>query len=211
MASGRGGRPRDAHLHATILAAARELVVGGGYAELAMESVAARAGVSKKTLYRRWPSKADLVAEAVLDAYGRGGSFAVADTGDLRADLKVWLTEHAEFIADPVNAGLIRALIAAAAASPMDTEALYEQLSAPQQAGLVTRLRQAIAAGHIGAGTDCVAVADAMIGSLLLQVLARTTHPAGSQISVGTVVDVLLDGVATPLSAPDNGTAARTR
>jgi hypothetical protein len=48
--------------------------VGGAlvrYAELWMESVAAHAQVGKKTVYRRWPSKAPLVAEAVLEAYGR--------------------------------------------------------------------------------------------------------------------------------------------
>ena len=53
-----------------------------------MESVAARAGVGKKTLYRRWSSKAPLVAEAVLEAYGRSGSFPVAQTGDIRTDLR---------------------------------------------------------------------------------------------------------------------------
>ena len=210
MVSGRGGRPRDAQLHAAILAAARELVVGGGYAEVAMESVAARAGVSKKTLYRRWPSKADLIAEAVLDAYGRTESFDVADTGDLRADLTIWMTEHAEFIANPVNAGLIRALIAAAAASPMDGEALYGQLSAPQRNGLVIRLNQAVAEGHIDAGADCAAVADAIIGTLLLQVLTRTTRHADHPMVAGPIIDALLDGVAVPLSAPGEGTSAHT-
>jgi AcrR family transcriptional regulator len=64
------GRPRDTRLHHAILEATRELLIAGGYAELSMESVAARAGVGKKTLYRRWSSKAPLVAEAVLEAYG---------------------------------------------------------------------------------------------------------------------------------------------
>src|ERR1700761_2847088 len=111
----RVGRPRDAQLHRAILAATREPLATSSYAELSMERVAARARVGKKTLYRRWTSKAPLVAEAVLDAYGRGGSFAVPDTGDLRADLRRWLIEHGEFIAEPVNAKLIRALVAAAA------------------------------------------------------------------------------------------------
>ena len=65
------GRPRDARLHDTILATTRELLTSTGYAELSMDSVAIHAGVGKKTLYRRWASKAPLVAEAVLDAYGR--------------------------------------------------------------------------------------------------------------------------------------------
>ena len=99
MLQARGGRPRNAQLHAVILEATRELLAVSSYGELSMESIAAHAHVGKKTLYRRWPSKAPLVAEAVLDAYGRGGSFAAPDTGDIRADLRAWLVEHAEFIA----------------------------------------------------------------------------------------------------------------
>src|SRR6478735_5226019 len=93
------GRPRDAALHVAILDAVRELLLVSSYAELSMDAVAAKAQVGKKTLYRRWASKAPLVVEAVLDAYGRGGTFAVPDTGDLRADLHRWLIEHGEFIA----------------------------------------------------------------------------------------------------------------
>ncbi|WP_264001002.1 TetR/AcrR family transcriptional regulator [Mycolicibacterium gadium] len=109
------GRPRDASLHAAILGAVREVLMESSYADLSMDGVAARAQVGKKTLYRRWASKAPLVAEAVLDAYGRGGSFDVPDTGDLGADLQCWLIEHGEFIAEPANAKLIRALVAACA------------------------------------------------------------------------------------------------
>src|SRR5271156_3794399 len=140
----RVGRPRDAQLHLAILAATRELLATGSYAELSMESVAARAQVGKKTLYRRWSSKAPLVAEAVLEAYGGSGSFPVAETADIRADLQRWLDEHADFLSVPPNAALVRALIAAAAARRADGEDLYQQLSAPQLAGLTTRLRQAV-------------------------------------------------------------------
>src|SRR5271156_58989 len=167
----RVGRPRDAQLHLAILAATRELLATGSYAELSMESVAARAQVGKKTLYRRWSSKAPLVAEAVLEAYGGSGSFPVADTGNVQDDLRSWLDEHAEFLAEPPNAALVRALIAAAAASPVDGAALYQQLSAPQHAGLMTRLRRAVDEGQIRAETDLDAVADALIGALLFHAL----------------------------------------
>lgn len=145
----------------------------GSYAELSMESVAARARVGKKTLYRRWSSKAPMVAEAVLEAYGGSGSFPVAQTGDIRGDLRSWLKEHADFLAEPANAALVRALVAAAAASPADGTALYQQLSAPQHAGLMTRLRQAVEDGQLRADADLDAVAGALIGTLLLQALTQ--------------------------------------
>jgi AcrR family transcriptional regulator len=190
MVQARSGRPRDANLDDVILASTRNLLAEGSYAELSMESVASHAGVGKKTLYRRWPSKARLVAHAVLDAYGRRGSFEVRETGDLRADLRAWWDEHAEFIADPANAALIRALIAAAAASTQDNGALHELLSAPQHAGLMVRLQHATEDGHLVAGTNLDAMADALVGSLLLQVLmgARPDH------RLTGLVDTLLDG-----------------
>jgi AcrR family transcriptional regulator len=189
----RVGRPRDAQLHAAILAATRELLATGSYAELSMESVAARARVGKKTLYRRWSSKAPLVAEAVLQAYGGSGSFPVADNGDIRDDLRSWLDEHAEFLAEPPNAALVRALIAAAAASSADGAALYQQLSAPQHAGLMTRLRQAVDAGQIRTETDLDAVADALIGTLLFHALTHVSP--GAKARFDGLLDALLDGV----------------
>ena len=189
----RVGRPRDAQLHVAILAATRELLATGSYAELSMESVAARARVGKKTLYRRWSSKAPLVAEAVLQAYGGSGSFPVADNGDIRDDLRSWLDEHAEFLAEPPNAALVRALIAAAAASSADGAALYQQLSAPQHAGLMTRLRQAVGAGQIRTETDLDAVADALIGTWLFHALTHMSPGAKAQFD--GLLDALLDGV----------------
>jgi len=190
----RGGRPRDSRLHRAILDATRELLTTLSYTELSMESVAARAGVGKKTLYRRWPSKAPLVAEAVLEAYGGSGSFPVAETADIRADLQHWLDEHAGFLAQPPNAALIRALIAAAAARPADGEDLYRQLSAPQLAGLTTRLRHAVEGGELRAGADIDAVANALVGTMLLHALAHPGSGAGARFD--GLVDALLNGIS---------------
>lgn len=192
----RGGRPRDAQLDQAILKATRELLAVDSYARLSMESVAARAQVGKKTLYRRWPSKAPLVGDAVLDAYGRGGSFGVPDTTDIRADLRSWLIEHAEFIADPSNAALIRALIAAAASNPSDNNALYERLSAPQHAGLMTRLRHAAQKGELRRDADLDAIANALIGTLLLEVLTRTATSGAHATRYDGLLDAILTGVS---------------
>lgn len=190
----RAGRPRDRRLHRAILDAARELLTTCSYAELSMESVAARAEVGKKTLYRRWSSKAPLVVEAVLEAYGGSGSFPVVETADIRADLQRWLDEHADFLAVPPNAALVRALVAAAAARPADGEDLYRQLSAPQLAGLTTRLRQAVAVGELRADADIDAVANALVGTMLFHALTHTGSGAGARFD--GLVDALLKGIS---------------
>lgn len=185
------GRPRDRQLDRAILTAARDLLAAGSYAELSMESVAAHAGVGKKTVYRRWPSKAPLVAEAVLEAYGGSGSFPVADTGDIRADLRSWLNDHANFLAEAPNGALIRALVAAAAANSSDGVALYQQLSAPQHEGLMTRLRQGMRDKQIRDDADLDAVADALIGTLLLHALNHGASPT----RLDALLDALLNGI----------------
>ncbi|BBY03166.1 TetR/AcrR family transcriptional regulator [Mycobacterium seoulense] len=195
MPEARGGRPRDVQLDDVILAATRELLAAGSYAELSMEGVATRAKVGKKTVYRRWSSKAPLVADAVLDAYGRGSSFEVPNTGDLRADLRCWLVEHAEFIADPASAALVRALIAAAAASTFDSQALDQQLSVPQHAGLLARLRLAADDGQLQADADIDAVANALIGTLLLRLLSRTRATRPLTTEFDGLLDAILGGI----------------
>ncbi|MBB2990992.1 AcrR family transcriptional regulator [Mycolicibacterium iranicum] len=195
MAEAKLGRPRDVQLHHAILETTRRMLTEHSYAALSMESVAARARVGKKTLYRRWSSKAPLVAEAVLDAYGRDGSFPVPDTGDIRRDLGQWLAEHSAFIAESTNAALIRALVAASAANPTDNEALYAQLTAPQRDGLVTRLRKGVASGELRTDADVDAVTDAVIGYLLVHLLAQPALGGSRTLRMDGLLTALLVGI----------------
>jgi AcrR family transcriptional regulator len=81
----RPGRPRDPACDAAILQATLDVFAEEGYAGVNIDGVAARAGVGKATIYRRYSSKAELVVEAV-----RCGAHVddwLPDTGDLRADL----------------------------------------------------------------------------------------------------------------------------
>jgi len=115
----RPGRPRSQATHDAILDAVRDILVTGGYAEVAMDRVASLAGVGKQSLYRRWPSKAPLVAEAVMDAYGQHGPLQLPDTGDIEVDLRTWLHGQAEYFGSERNVALSRALAVAAADNPL--------------------------------------------------------------------------------------------
>lgn len=194
MTERRRGRPRDQALHEAILETTRTLLADGGYAEVSMDRIAAAAGVGKQTLYRRWPSKAPLVAEAVMDAARLVGSADVPDTGDVAEDLTLWLRRIATFVAHPRNAELVRALAAAAAADPHEGDALYRQLTGPQHDALKQRLRKAITAGQVRADADLEAVADAIIGVALYRMLARTADTGTAPPGEG-LVDVLLNGL----------------
>ena len=60
------GRPRSEASHHAIIQATLELLIEGGYGSLTMEAVRTRAGVGKATIYRRWPSKEELVRDAIV-------------------------------------------------------------------------------------------------------------------------------------------------
>ena len=76
------GRPRSEEARAAILSSTLELLEDLGFGELTIEAVAARAGVGKTTIYRWWPSKAVLVADAFMSSVIRETRFP--DTGSVR-------------------------------------------------------------------------------------------------------------------------------
>jgi AcrR family transcriptional regulator len=195
MTESRPGRPRSPVVHAAILDATRALLIENGYADVSMDRVASHAGVGKQTLYRRWSSKAPLVAEAVMDAYREGGAFDMPYTGDVAADLRAWLRGNANALAAPQNAALVRALAAAAADDPHAGEALYSQLTGPQHDAVVQRLQQGVDAGQVRVDTDVEAVADAIIGATLYRVLARPATRGETVQRFDGLIDALIAGL----------------
>jgi AcrR family transcriptional regulator len=196
MGEERRGRPRSTTVHQAILKAARDLLAEEGYAKFSVDRVAARAGVGKQTVYRRWPSKAPLAAEAVLDSARTTVSGVPADTGDIHRDLRSWLYDQVAFLACPQNAALVRALAAAAAEDPHDAEALYQRLTGPQRDILIRRLQAGADAGQVRPGADLDAVADALTGALVYQVLARDTAGISARRADG-LLDVIMSGLQT--------------
>src|SRR5215217_7717783 len=96
--SRRPGRPRSEEAHGAILDAAVALIRELGYDAVTMDGIAARAGVGKATVYRRWKGKETLVVEAV----GRiVAAMSVPDTGDTRADLLAMMRGTLRLYEDP--------------------------------------------------------------------------------------------------------------
>jgi AcrR family transcriptional regulator len=94
-AAGHSGQPRrrGEELYAAIFEATLAELAEAGYSRLAMERIAARAGASKASLYRRWPSRAELVIAALAHHYD--GPEPAPDTGDLREDVLALLRSGA--------------------------------------------------------------------------------------------------------------------
>ena len=102
-------------MRAAVLSATLEVLVETGYDAMSVDAVAARAGVHKTTVYRRWPTKAALVAAAAADRSEQ--LVPVPDTGSLVGDLTALGRSIADNLSSELGSALARTIIAAAAAS----------------------------------------------------------------------------------------------
>ncbi|HEY3000925.1 MAG TPA: TetR/AcrR family transcriptional regulator [Kribbellaceae bacterium] len=107
---------RSARVKAAVLASVLDELIESGYAGLTVERVAARAGVHKATVYRRWPVKENLVADALLAQTGR--TVPMPDTGSVREDLRLLARAVIANITSPQGEGLVRTLVSDAARVP---------------------------------------------------------------------------------------------
>src|SRR4051812_48249793 len=98
---------RAARVVSDVLIATAEELSRVGYAALRVEDVAARSGVNKTTIYRRWPTKPELVAASVRAVWETP---EVPDTGSLRNDFVASLKKTAAFAMSPIGRGLTRVI-----------------------------------------------------------------------------------------------------
>ncbi|MEV4381112.1 TetR/AcrR family transcriptional regulator [Streptosporangium sp. NPDC049644] len=130
---------RGADRTEAIMRATLELGQEIGYARLSIEAVAARAGASKQTIYRRWSSKGALLLDSLLSLNEPGLDYP--DTGDIVADLRAQIYSAIDLLAGPPFGPLFKALIGEAQHDPQIAAALNERFIAPQADKTVARLR----------------------------------------------------------------------
>lgn len=126
--SPRAGRPRSPEVRDRVLRATVDLLGRSGYAGLRMDDVAARSGVAKTTVYRRWPSKRDLVLDAVAALLG---PLAPLDAPSLEDDVAAVTRWYAARLGHPgLRAGLL-GLYAESSADPGVAALLRQRLHEP--------------------------------------------------------------------------------
>jgi AcrR family transcriptional regulator len=112
----RTGRPRSNVIHRKILDATRDLLSEEGFTNLRLEHVAARAGVGKATIYRRWGSKEALAQELLAEL--AGPHIAVAETGDTRQEMLAAIRNPMRAVTQTPFGPVIRALLSQIAVNP---------------------------------------------------------------------------------------------
>ncbi|MEU6610570.1 TetR/AcrR family transcriptional regulator [Streptomyces shenzhenensis] len=155
----RGGRRRDPQRDASILEATLDVLAEVGYASMTMDLVAARARAGKATMYRRWPSKEDLVLDAVTLLQSREpGVSNLLDTGSLRGDF-IAMTANAPAAEQMYKLRIMRGLSAITAADPEVARAVSSAIADPWSNATMALLRRAVERGEIAGHFDFQTIA----------------------------------------------------
>jgi AcrR family transcriptional regulator len=189
----RRGRPRSEKARRAILEAAAQLLLAQGLEAVSMDAVAERAGVSKATIYRWWPSKETLALDALYDEWDTTRP-SPRDTGSLRADLLALLRPWIRRLRARPYGRVIAALIAEAQTDPEFAEEYRARFVEPRRGPARAVFRRAIERGEIPADTKIEVALDLLYGPLYHRLLHG--HAPLSDRFVQDVVDAALAGLA---------------
>jgi AcrR family transcriptional regulator len=185
----RPGRPRDARADEVILEAAAQVLAEQGPAGFTIDAVATRAGCGKATIYRRWPSRSELMLEtAELAAV----EVPFPDTGSVRDDMVTLLGGLARKMRDSPAGQLLPAVLAEAAVNPEMRET-FARFAHERRSRCYNVIVRGMERGELRADFDPDVVTDMLAGSVFMRVLFG--HLPIDDGLVERVVDVALRGL----------------
>ena len=193
------GRPRSAQAHKAILEATLELLAEEGFQGLSIEEVAARAGVGKTTIYRRWSSKDELVIDAI---HAVQVDLSMVDTGNFRNDLvTLFKTAYQSMMAHPLLGQLSIKFIGEYQTNPEIFQVYLTQVLVPRFQQFRHMVEQAQARNEIRRDIDWTLLIDLIGGSLYFHwITTRFLAPTSSTSPVEwveQVIDTIMQGIGT--------------
>ena len=184
------GRPRDAALDATILRAAMELLGESGIQSVTMDAVARRAGAGKASLYRRWKSKDELLADALTL---HSPVDVEVDTGTLRDDL-VKVYAHYYGLGDHVMQAAVQEMLGNVRQHMAWTEKVAPERLTARRAKVRALVDRAMARGEIAAPSDMDLLLDLVPAMILYRYNTR-----GQKVTRASIARAV-DGLVMPLT-----------
>ena len=185
------GRPRSQAAYQAILQAANELLSRDGFAALTVEAIAAKAGVSKATIYRWWLSKAAVVMDGFLAATAPKIPFP--NTGSVREDFRSQMQIVLNLFTSQTGR-TIAALIAEGQTNPDLAEAFRSRYLAARRVEAKHILERGIARGEIHADLDLDVILDALYGPLYYRLLVG--HAPLNALFVNNLVDLIMTAIS---------------
>lgn len=197
------GRRRSAAADRAILDAFREVLSERGFADLRLEHVAARAGVGKSTIYRRWPSK-EALAEQVL-AELAGPHIAIKETGDTRRELLAAVVNPMRAVTHTPFGPVIRALLSQIAINPKLGDPFRRDVVGARRAEIARVVRRGIARGDLAPHVDREIAIDLLVGPVYFRVMF------GGELTIdfaNQVVDAYVASFGTASARADDKAAS---
>jgi AcrR family transcriptional regulator len=200
------GRPRSEKAHKAVLDAAAELLLDRGLSAVSMDAVAERAGVSKATIYRWWPTKETLALDALFTEWAAASPYP-RDTGTLRGDLLALLRPWARLASSRPYGRVIAALLTEAQTDPAFAAEYRHRVVEPRRDQARVIFRRAIERGEIPPDTKIEVALDLLYGPLYHRLLHG--HAPLNDRFTQDVIDMALSGIqpapdhaATPAGQP---------
>lgn len=188
-----GGRPRDSRIDDAVLQATTDLLEEVGYLRLTVAAIAERAGTNKPAIYRRWPTKAHLVHNAVFPVNSRTADLPAG--GELREDIRSLLALGLEILGRPAARAALPGLMAEMNDDPDLHTDVLARFATASWGWLEQRIDAAIEAGEVRRGVEASAVLEIIAGSTFVATAIRPREELDAGW-VDRVVDVIMVGIA---------------
>jgi AcrR family transcriptional regulator len=189
-APARAGRPRSERARIAILEAAADLLIEGGFTAATIEAIAARAEVSKVTIYKWWPTRGALAVDAFFHRNSQTITFT--DTGDLAEDLRRQMVKLIRAFRGR-SGGVVAELIGQAQSDLALADTLRARWLAPRRQVTGAILQRAIDRGELADTIDIQAVLDQLYAPLYFRLTMR--HEPLTPDLAATLVRNVLDGI----------------
>lgn len=166
------GRPRSVQSHQAMLQATLELLAEVGFDVMSIEAIAARAGVGKTTIYRRYTCKEELVADAIESVREE---VLIPNTGNLWGDIDALIENSAQITLSPLGRQTVAMIISSASSNPQFAQIYWTKYLQPRRQAFAIVLERAKARDEVQLGLDPSLVFDAMSGIMLYALIFQPT------------------------------------
>jgi len=164
------GRPRSVEVDRAILQAALDLLAEVGYQGISIEAIAARAGVGRTTIYRRYDSKEELLVDALECSKQE---LTLPDTGSFWADMEQMIAQIDEFTKSDLMRQTMALTISTASSSPKFAEIHWKKYMEPRRKEMSKIFERAKQRGELAENLDIELAIDMIMGLIVFSVLVK--------------------------------------
>ncbi|MBD2447740.1 TetR/AcrR family transcriptional regulator [Nostoc sp. FACHB-152] len=187
------GRPRSSQADQAILQATLDLLAQIGYQSMSIEAIASRAGVGKTTIYRRYTSKEELVADAIESLRE---DLQIPNTGSFWGDMDIVIENAANRIQSPLGRQTLALIISTASSNPQFAQVYWKKYTQPRRDAFAQVLERAKSRGEIQPDADIDLIIDLVSGSLYYALVFKPTS-APLTAYMRQTLELIIKGVGT--------------